>query len=150
MCESKRHFSCHDAPALRQPPQVFHSAVIVSSEPRGAADGRVKANPLSPHSTFQPCHWCQPGGAGMKGETLGGETQAVAPPPTPESHFLVCAPSGITLHFSSGRTGSERGGIGHESSHNPRWWAEALAFKKKTPQVTPQVPCGPDWYTAGR
>lgn len=67
---------------------------------------------------------------------FGGETQAVAP----SAHLWV------TIHtFSSARRrdyGSflgenrERGGIGHESSHNPRWRAKALAFKKNYAYVT--------------
>lgn len=97
--------------------------VIVSSEPRGAAAGGVKAKPLSPHSTFQPCHSCQLGRRGWKVKRSGRVAS---------SRSRVTIQTGIMLHFLR----REKGGIGHESPHNPEWWVKALVFKKQTASVT--------------
>lgn len=140
LCASqKRHFSCHGAPALRQLPQVFHSHGHCLLRAQGSCRRARESQPTFPTFHLSAVPLVPTRQAEMKAETLGGwggGTQAVAP----SAHLRV------TIHtFSSARRrdyGSflgenrERGGIGHESSRNPRWRAKALAFKKNSAYVT--------------
>lgn len=145
MCESKRHFSCHDAPALRQPPQVFHSHGHCLLGAQGSCGRPRERQPTFPTFHLSAVPFVPTREAGMKGETLEREGNSSHPPPllplprppTPESQSILSCLRAVWDYASFlGENPGERGGIGHESSHNPRWRAKALAFKRKTAWVT--------------